>query len=461
VSPTTAGAARCVLLVEDDPDMRALVQRWLEAAGHRVASFADAETCLAAFTAQPVDAVCLDVGLPGMGGMEALLRIHAQAPDVPVVMLTNDREPTTVVEAMRAGAYDYLAKPLEQGRVQATLRRAVERGRAALAAPGEPPCPAGMIARSPPMQAVLRQIARVAASDVNVLLLGESGTGKELAARAIHAGSARAAGPFVAVNCAAVPEALMESEFFGHEKGSFTGAAGQRLGRIEQARGGTLFLDEIGELGQALQAKLLRVIQERCFHRVGGTAEVRADFRLITATHQDLSGAIAAGHFREDLYYRVAVFELELPPLRERPGDVTPMAQSFAASLGGLHVDSAALEVLERYPWPGNVRELHNVIQRAAVMSDGPAILPQHLPARIHGGGRPGGAGEPPSPGATRLQDLAREALTRALLRHEGNISEVVRELGIGRTTVYRKIKELNLRRAGSAPPGRPGTPPR
>jgi two-component system response regulator AtoC len=457
---TVRESAGRVLLVEDDDDMRGLIQRWLEGTGHRVASFADAEACLAVLPAQPVLAVCLDVGLPGMGGVEALVQIHARLPQVPVVMLTGVREVTTVVEAMRAGAYDYIPKPLDQDKVRATLLRAIESGRAARSALGESRVPAGMIARSPAMLAVLGQMARVAASDVNVLVFGESGTGKELAARAIHAGSSRASGPFVAVNCAAVPEALMESEFFGHEKGSFTGASGQRQGRVEQADGGTLFLDEIGELRPELQAKLLRVIQERRFHRVGGSAEVRADFRLVTATHQDLSAAIEEGRFREDLYYRIAVFELDLPPLRERTGDVDGMVQSFVASLGGgrsLEVDPETLALLERYAWPGNVRELHNVIQRAVVMCDGPAILPHHLPARLH---RTGGADEP-APTSTRMEDLERDALTRSLARHGGNVNEVVRELGIGRTTVYRKMKELNLRRGGAATPGRFGTRPR
>jgi two-component system response regulator HydG len=443
-----------IFLVEDDADTRALIERWLEGAGHEVESFDDAESCLAALSAHLVEAVCLDVGLPGMGGLEALQQIRARLPHLPVVMLTADREVTTVVEAMRAGAYDYLPKPLDRDKLTTTLRNAVERHRMAvkikdLERRAEGSTHAGIIAGSPPMIAVLRQIDRVAASDINVLVLGESGTGKELVARAIHAAGERAPRPFVAVNCAAIPDALMESEFFGHEKGSFTGAAAQRQGRFEQANGGTLFLDEIGELSAALQAKLLRVIQERRFHRVGGSIEVRSDFRLITATHRDLAAAVRDGRFREDLYFRIAVFEIELPPLRARQGDIARMAASFVADLAGsreLHLDPEALAILEHHAWPGNVRELHNVIQRAVVVADGTTISPAHLPPRLL---QTSGAREPATapllPQSARLEDLEREALKRALERSGGNVAEVVRELGIGRTTVYRKLKKFNL----------------
>ncbi len=444
-----------VFLVEDDQESRALAERWCECAGFEVEPFADAESCVAALSSHLVEAVCLDLGLPGMDGLAALREIRARLPHLPVVVLTADREVSTVVEAMKAGAYDYLTKPIDGNKLVTTLRNAVERHRMQtrirqLEHAARPAAYAGMIGDSPAIHGILRQIDQVAGSDINVLVLGESGTGKELVARAIHAASDRAAGPFVAINCAAVPDALMESEFFGHERGAFTGAATQRKGRFEQASGGTLFLDEIGELGAALQAKLLRVIQERRFCRVGGNVEVRSTFRLVTATHRDLAALVREGRFREDLYFRVAVFELELPPLRARAGDVRRLATAFVGAIAGartLHLDEDALRALEAYPWPGNVRELHNVVQRAVVVCEGEVIRREHFPSRITASlPRAPVESEPLRPASARLEDLEREALKRALERSGGNVAEVVRELGIGRTTVYRKMKQYNLR---------------
>jgi two-component system response regulator AtoC len=440
-----------VFLVEDDEASRMLFERWCKRAGFVVETFGDAESCVAAISSHMVDAVCLDLNLPGMDGLSALKRIHGRLPHLPVLVLTADTGVGTVVEAMKTGAYDYIPKPVDEQRLVTVLRNAVDRKRLAARVQQLERASSygGIVGESPAMRAVFRQIDRVSTSDINVLVLGESGTGKELIARAIHDMSARGSGPFIAVNCAAIPDALMESEFFGHERGAFTGAAGVRKGRFEQAHGGTLFLDEVGELSAALQAKLLRVVQERRFCRVGGNAEIASNFRLITATHRNLGTAVRMGGFREDLYFRIAVFELELPPLRDRVGDVRRLVHTFVSQLAGdraLEVESEALALLEAYPWPGNVRELHNVIQRAVVVCDGGAILASSLPSKLQSTATfPQDERTAPALPST-LVDLERAALRRSLEKHGGNVSEVVRELGMGRTTVYRKIKEYNLK---------------
>jgi DNA-binding NtrC family response regulator len=303
-----------------------------------------------------------------------------------------------------------------------------------------------MLGESAAIEAVYKQIERVATTDVTVLVCGETGTGKELASRAIHEASARADGPFIALSCAAVPESLQEAEFFGHEKGAFTHAVGTRKGRFELADGGTLFLDEVGELGLALQAKLLRAIQEKSFHRVGGTQEIHSDFRLVTATNRDLAHEVAQGRFRADLYFRLAVFELELPPLRSRGDDLMLIARSFAArSDKPATFDARAETAMRRYPWPGNVRELENTIQRALVMCRNGIITAADLPPRVR---EPVDVETVPTsstPGRA-MQDAERDALERALADCEGNVSEAVRKLGIGRTTAYRLMKKYGIR---------------
>ena len=306
----------------------------------------------------------------------------------------------------------------------------------------------GMLGRDPSMRGLFREIERVAATDVTVLVHGESGTGKELVARALHDEGARAKGPFIALNCAAIPEALQESELFGHERGAFTGATERRKGRFEQADGGTLFLDEIAELALPAQAKLLRVLQQRTFHRVGGERELRSDFRLVAASHHALMERVAEGKFREDLFFRVAVFELDVPPLRERGDDVVLLARFFLRD-AELVLSPAAEELVRTYDWPGNVRELENALQRARVVAREGTIQVTDFPRRIREESprsNPSlGASTDAGPGAT-MEDLERAALVDALRRHDGNVAEVVRELGIGRTTVYRKLKKFGLR---------------
>jgi len=442
-----------ILVVEDDRTTAAVLRGFLEQEGYAVEVLPSAEQCLDALARTLPDVVCLDLELPGMQGLEALDALRARHTRVPAVVLTANAEVETVVAAMHRGAYDYLVKPIDRTKLLTTIRNAAERLRMSerlsqLEREAQGSGFFGIIGQSTPMQAVFRQLDRVAASDVTVLVQGESGTGKELVARALHDASGRKNGPFVALNCAAVPEALQESEFFGHERGAFTGALAQRKGKFELADRGTLFLDEVADLSPALQAKLLRVLQERVFQRVGGSLDIRSDFRLIAATHRDLSALTKSGKFRGDLYFRLAVFELEVPPLRERSGDVLLLAKRFLTEFAnGVEIEIApdAQMAIEAYHWPGNVRELQNVMQRALVVRQQEAVCAADLPQRVR-------EAEPTSSVRMRPMDtlnmeaLERRALEEALSRAGGNVSEAVRMLGIGRTTAYRMMKRHGLR---------------
>ncbi|RMH17875.1 MAG: sigma-54-dependent Fis family transcriptional regulator, partial [Acidobacteria bacterium] len=386
-----------MLVVDDDESIRDLVALWLGRAGYDLELFPDGETCLTALARSLPDCICLDLHLPGLSGIQILQRIKAHHPRLPVIMLTADTTVDTVVAAMQGGAYDYLVKPLDRTRLIATVGNAVERHQlevrvTQLEREIDGRGYAGMVALSPAMRRMFRDMDRVAASDITVLVHGDSGTGKELVARGLHEASGRRDGPFVAVNCAAIPDTLEASEFFGHEKGAFTGANQRRVGRIEQADGGTLFLDEVGELSLGLQAKLLRVLQERRFQRVGGNVEIESDFRLIAATHRDLEEEVRAGRFREDLFFRIVVFELEVPPLRERGDDIQLLAQHFLAEADGQQggqppqLAPDALAALKAYPWPGNVRELQNAMEHARLVASDKVIRLADLPQRILAG---------------------------------------------------------------------------
>jgi DNA-binding NtrC family response regulator len=451
-----------VIVTEDDPTIRLFHQRWLEEDGYRVTAVETGEACLRALDEMIPDAVLLDLHLPGLGGIEVLEQVRNSHRLLPVIITTSNTAVATVVAAMQRGAYDYLAKPVDRTKLLTTLRNAVDRHRMSVrlaqlerdAGGGGFP---GIVGTSAAMKELFQRIERVAATDVTVLIHGESGTGKELVARAIHEHSVRSAGPFVALNCAAIPETLQEDELFGHEKGAFTGATGQRAGKFELAHRGTLFLDEIGELTAGLQAKLLRVIQERCFQRVGGTTDVRSSFRLLGATNRNLHEEVLAGRFREDLYFRIAVFEIELPPLRERAEDIPSLThkllKDFSSATGDrvLEVSAEALERLVAYEWPGNVRELQNAVQRAAIECTGGIIRADDLPARVRDAGWaavPAPESPLPSSGAPEvltLEEIERRAIRLALQRTEGNLSRAGRDLGIGRTTLYRKLKKYGL----------------
>jgi DNA-binding NtrC family response regulator len=463
-----------IMLVDDDPDLCVLVGHWLEEEGYRVEVFPDGESCLAGLARLLPDCICLDLQLPGLSGLETLERVKAHHPRLPVVVLTADSNVETVVSTVQAGAHDYLVKPIDRPKLLTTLNNAIEHHRlsmrlAELEREVEGSGYAGLVGRSPAMKALFRQMDRVASSDITVLIRGESGTGKELVARALHENSGRRDGTFVPVNCAAIPETLEESEFFGHEKGSFTGATGRRTGHIEQAHRGTLFLDEIGELSMGLQAKLLRVLQERRFQRVGGSNELSSDFRLIAATHRDLEAEVRAGRFREDLFFRVAVFELDLPPLRDRDDDVQILADRFLDDFARREdgdrpeLTEETRRVLRAYLWPGNVRELQNAMDRARLVAREGRVRPRDLPRRIVGvdaaprlepedaavagnGASADGVETAAAEPVKSLEEIERDAIAEALERTGGNLSEVVRQLGIGRTTLYRKLKKYGLR---------------
>ncbi|MFO0611632.1 MAG: sigma-54 dependent transcriptional regulator [Polyangiaceae bacterium] len=452
-----------MLVVEDEATSRLILERWLSDAGYRTIGVASAEDALKHLGRRSPDVACLDLGLPGMGGLELLGVLRERHPSTAVIILTGERDVDMVVTTVRRGALDYLVKPLDRERVLKSVRYAADRGPISAPSPSSRKRP--ILGSSAAMRRFLEMLEKLAPTNVSVLVHGESGTGKELAARALHELGPRPEGPFVALNCAAIPESLQESEFFGHERGAFTGATSQRKGAMELADKGTLFLDEVGELGLALQAKLLRALQERSFRRVGGEQDWPSDFRLVTATHRDLAADVEAGRFRSDLFFRLTVFELELPPLRERHGDLEILANAFiaASSRGEARLTPEALRALEGYHWPGNVRELENAIMRALVVCRDGVITPDDLPQRV----RSGSQQTPPvsavaavasatAPSSARpLEELERQALETALEKTRGNVTEAVRILGIGRTTAYRLIKKygMRVRATGSSDP--------
>ncbi len=453
-----------VLIVDDEPDVVANWARLLGREDYPCVTATDGERALALLESERPDVVLTDLKMPRVDGMQVLARALELDPDVVVIMITGHGTVESAVEAMRAGAFDYLLKPLPSNDVlrlaverAAERRRLIEENRRLR----EPLAPrAGfdqVIGKSPAMTAVFDLVRKAARSEANILIQGESGTGKELIARAIHAQSARAAEVFVPVDCAALPDALLESELFGHERGAFTGADRTKPGMIEVADRGTLFLDEIGELPQALQSKLLRALQERQIRRVGGTKFVNVDIRLVSATNRDTAELVRKGEFRDDLFYRVNVITIALPPLRERAGDVGLLAHHFLRRYGRNRehslegIEPEALARLEAHAWPGNVRELQNVIERACVLTDGPMIRVRDLPDHVRGRGRPA----PAIPGKDLPLAQAREAwlqafaqgyLTDLLRRHGGNISQAAKTAGVDRKTLHRLLAKHGIK---------------
>jgi DNA-binding NtrC family response regulator len=474
-----------LLVVDDDR----LVQRIFRSAFHdqdvALLTASSAEEGLALAEQCRPDVVVLDINLPDLSGLETFRRLHEKDARVPVIFVTADTATDTAIEAMKLGAYDYVLKPLDLAHLRSLVERAFEISRlmqvpAVLleepdsdSAHDEPEpggrLPDALVGRCLAMQEVYKAIGRVARQDVTVLILGESGTGKELVARAIYQHSRRASGPFLAINCAAIPESLLESELFGHEKGAFTGADRTRIGKFEQCFGGTLFLDEVGDMAPMTQTKILRVLQEQQFERVGGNETIKTNIRLIAATNRDLERLVSTGQFRGDLFYRLSVFTIKLPPLRERPEDIPLLVEyflrRFRRDLGKdvRHVAPEALEALQRYWWPGNLRELQSVLKQSLLQTTGPVLLPDFLPEVLR---RPPAGAElaplPAFPGwdafiDTRLaagsEDLYNEALAameRALLlrvlRHtEGNQAHASRVLGITRKSLRTKIRALGI----------------
>jgi len=392
----------------------------------------------------PPDLVISDVRMPGMSGLELMREAHGVSPATPFLVVTAYADLRDAVDAIRAGAVDYLEKPLDFREVVACVRQTLGLTGADRTETGDiPPLPAHVIAQSPALREVLKDTALVAPTDSRVLITGESGTGKEVIADLIHAWSARSSGPNIKVNCAAIPENLLESEVFGHEKGAFTGATQQRKGRFEEADGGTLFLDEIGDLSPALQAKLLRVIQDGTFERVGSSQSRTADVRIVSATNRHLEDDVESGRFREDLFYRLNVIELYLPPLRERPEDIMPLAEHFASRFGNgrTRFSAATGRLLAMYAWPGNVRELRNAMERAVLMSRGGGIMPEHLPRRIREATPPGAPGARQTSDTNRVEEMERAVILQSLRENNYNRSETARALGISRRGLLYKLR--------------------
>ncbi|NIR52974.1 sigma-54-dependent Fis family transcriptional regulator [candidate division KSB1 bacterium] len=415
------------------------------------------ESCLKFIRETIPDLVLLDIQMPGIDGIETLKQIKEEEPLIPVVMMSAHGTIERAVQSMKLGAYDFITKPFASDRLLVTvhnalmnssLKREVDELKRELKDKYQFE---NIIGQSGVMQEVFRAMEKVVDSNVTVLIHGESGTGKELIARAIHFhNKKRSNKPFVAVNCSALPETLLESELFGHEKGSFTGATGRRMGKFEMADDGTIFLDEIALMTPATQAKVLRVLQEREFERVGGNEMVKVDTRVISATNQDLEEAVKRGDFREDLYYRISVFPIKLPALRERKEDIPLLAAHFLTKYAKQeekeleNISPDALELLMAYHWPGNVRELENAIERAVVLADPPEIISKDLPNSIRSLGEKK-IYETDNKLSSWIEKLEEEALRQALLECEGNISQTAKKLGIGRATIYRKAKKYGL----------------
>jgi DNA-binding NtrC family response regulator len=435
-------ASRRILIVDDDPGQRRLLDLFLKGNGFETQTAESGPEALDALRAGSFGMMISDVRMPGMSGLETLRKARTITAKLPVLLVTAYADIREAVDAMRDGALNYLSKPIDLDELLKTVRSVLRIP--ATVSPQqqsrvEPP--AGMIAESPLMQSLLRDLQMVAPSECRVLVTGESGVGKEVIADVIHQWSPRANGPLVKVNCAAIPETLLESELFGHEKGSFTGAIAQRVGRFEEAKGGSIFLDEIGEMAPELQAKLLRVIQDGRFRRIGSSTDLHTDARIIAATNRDLVDHIKVGKFREDLYFRLNVVELTIPPLRERLEDIIPLAQAFIARYGKgrVRLSPAVIESLQRYTWPGNVRELANSMERAALLSRGDVILPDQLPARIRGAVATGALGAAAE--FAKLDEIERDAILRALRKHNYNRTETAKALDISRRALTYKLQ--------------------
>jgi DNA-binding NtrC family response regulator len=442
-------SAREIVLVDDDATLRKVLERELRGFGYEVAAFGDGRGVVERVRAQPPDVALLDLKLPDIDGLELLRRIREAEPDLPCVMLTGHGAVPEAVEAMRRGAYDFLTKPASLDVLENVLARACERRdlraeNARLRRLVDGSAATSEITGDDPRTEELRSLVqRVSRSEASVLILGENGTGKELVARALHEGSPRAERPFVVVNCGAIPDSLIESELFGHEKGSFTGAERKRVGLFEAAHRGTLFLDEIGELPLAVQPVLLRALQAKEIRAVGDDRPRRVDVRVLAATNRDLLAEVEAGRFREDLYYRLSTIVIDVPPLRARGRDIVQLARAFLAREAAqqgveLELEPAALEALATHPWPGNVRELQNAIARLATLASAPRITLADVERYVTARRRlPSGDALP----TLEIEALERLAIEAAMKKHAGNKRAAAAELGVALKTLYNKLE--------------------
>jgi nitrogen regulation protein NR(I) len=461
-----------ILLIEDDPGIRDTLQRILVEEGHEVAVEERGDQGLARAAEDPFNVVISDVRLPGLDGLELVRQLHTARPRLPIILITAFGTTDTAIQATKLGAYDYVLKPFDIPEILTLVGKAAKSNRLMsqpvnLGGPG-----AGrdaLVGQSPAMQGIYKEIGRVASKPVSVLIRGETGTGKELIARAIYQHSDRANAPFVAINCAAIPETLLESELFGHERGAFTGADARRLGRFEQAHHGTIFLDEIGDMTLGTQVKLLRVLQEKCIQRLGGKESIAVDVRVVAATHRDLETAIREKQFREDLYYRLSVVVITLPPLRNRREDIPDLVRYFLQKYGremgndnaSIHTD--ALEFLQAQSWPGNVRELENVVRKALLLAQNYTISPDHVhaalsrtagmtcsPAKAFGDYvdellAAAGRGEITDAHERFLETAERELFVKAIARARGNQARAARWLGVSRNTMKAKLVQFGV----------------
>jgi DNA-binding NtrC family response regulator len=466
-----------IVLADDELNLRKVLGAILHRDGYSVVEATDGEQALSLIDSS-VAAIITDLRMPKLDGMGLLRRVSVDYPEVPVIMITAHGSVDSAVEAVKLGAFDYIEKPFEQTQIRQVVEKAIKQHesdrrapRRELAKPGGPGR-YGLVGKSPVLEQVFAVIEKVADTPSTVLITGESGTGKELVARALHAGSSRKDGPFIKINCAAIPKTLVESELFGYEKGAFTGAVGSKPGRFELADGGTLFLDEVGEIPVEMQVKLLRVLQESEFERVGGIKTIKVDVRLVTATNRDLQKEVAAGNFREDLYYRLNVVPIHLPPLRERKPDIPLLVEHFVSKFNErlkksfTRVEDDALERLMAHPWPGNIRELENVLERTMLFTEGPSIRARDLPIELQPPlaapssdapqkpleGTTSRPTEMPRPGSLKemvrqeTERLERELIQRALDETGGNVTQAARKLKISRKSLQNKMKEFGLR---------------
>ncbi|HUA67000.1 MAG TPA: sigma-54 dependent transcriptional regulator, partial [Candidatus Saccharimonadales bacterium] len=412
-----------ILIVDDDPGQRSLLDSFLRSQGFETVLADSGEIALQMLRASKFAMMISDVRMPGLSGLETLRRARQEHATLPVLLVTAFTDIRDAVSAMRDGAINYLPKPIDLDELLNSVRLATGISKSApLQYNEEKQLPDYIIARSPLMQAVFRDASLIAPSETRVLITGESGVGKEVVVDVIHSWSARAGGPLIKVNCAAIPETLLEAELFGHEKGAFTGARAQRIGRFEEANDGTIFLDEVAEMSSALQAKLLRVTQDGRFQRIGSNREIHTNARILAASNRNLEEEVKNGRFREDLFYRLNVVELNIPPLRERREDILPLASRFIEELarGRARFSETVAECLECYEWPGNVRELRNAMERAVLLSRSELILPEHLPARVQAAAERPNATETAADPA-RLEEIERQAILQALQKHDFN----------------------------------------